>query len=530
MEMKRSPSELALATPAQAKKPTPSHQCSLLARNMEAPSGPYKFKTKIVCTLGPSCRDVGILKDLLRSGMNVARFNFSHGSHEYHQETLDMLREACAASKIPCAVLLDTKGPEIRTGMLADGKPIMLERNREVTLTTDYATVGNENLIACSYPNLARDVSPGSMILAADGSITLKVVSTDVANGTVVCRCENNAKLGERKNMNLPGVIVDLPTITEKDTEDILQWGVKNKVDFIAASFVRKGSDLTNIRKVLGSEGKNIHLISKIENEEGLDNFEAILENSDGIMVARGDLGMEIPMEKIFMVQKRMINMCNLAGKPVITATQMLESMTANPRPTRAEATDVANAVLDGTDCVMLSGETAAGPYPVEAVKIMSSICEEAESYLDYSALFQQIMNKQMVPMTTIESLASSAVRASEKVDAKLLIVLSRSGRTAKLVAKYRPAVPVLMVAIPENGSEEALMMSKKVIAQCLGVRGIIPILAENLEGEGRLRRQMLAATDYAKKNGLVQAGNKVVGIHKVDADAIMRIVDIPMP
>jgi len=528
MDMKRSPSERDLDdTPSQAKKSAPNPQCSLLARNMEAHSGPYKFKTKIVCTLGPACRELSILKDLLRSGMNVARFNFSHGSHEYHQETLDMLRAASEASKIPCAVLLDTKGPEIRTGMLEDGKPIMLERNKEITLTTDYSVVGNESLIACSYPNLARDVSPGSMILAADGSITLKVVSADLAKGTVLCRCENSAKLGERKNMNLPGVIVDLPTITAKDTEDILEWGVKNKVDFIAASFVRKGSDLTNIRKVLGEAGKNIHLISKIENEEGLDNFEAILDKSDGIMVARGDLGMEIPMEKIFMVQKRMINMCNLAGKPVITATQMLESMTANPRPTRAEATDVANAVLDGTDCVMLSGETAAGPYPVEAVKIMSSICEEAESFLDYSALFQQIMSKQVLPMSTIESLASSAVRASDKVDAKLMIVMSRTGRTAKLVAKYRPSIPVLMVAIPDDSSEASMEASKKVLAQCLGVRGIIPILAPTIEGEGRIRKQMAAATDYAKKTGLVHAGDKIVGIHKVEADAIMRIVDI---
>ena len=324
-------------------------------------------KTKIVCTLGPTSRDVPVLEALLRAGLSVARFNFSHGSYEYHQETLDNLREAMKNTQLLCAILLDTKGPEIRTGMLKEGKPVKIEAGREITLTTDYSFLGDESTIALSYKKLPQDVSPGSQILIADGSVVLEVLSCDVAGGTVRCKCTNSAMLGERKNCNLPGVVVDLPTLTQKDQEDILKWGVPNDIDFIAASFVRKGSDLDNIRVCLGSEmGQSVKIISKIENQEGLINFDDILTKSDGIMVARGDLGMEIPTEKIFLAQKMMIQKCNLAGKPVITATQMLESMTKNPRPTRAEATDVANAVLDGTDCVMLSGETAAGNFPVQ--------------------------------------------------------------------------------------------------------------------------------------------------------------------
>ena len=269
-----------------------------------------------------------------------------------------------------CAVMLDTKGPEIRTGFLENEEPITLTAGDEVTITTDYDAKGRAGLIAMSYKKLAQDVAPGSQILCADGSIVLEVVSTDPAAGTVRARCMNNATLGERKNVNLPGVVVDLPTLTAKDEEDLKLWGVPNAIDFVAASFVRKGTDVAYIRSVLGSEGAGIKIISKVENQEGLQNFDAILDASDAIMVARGDLGMEIPTEKIFLAQKMMIQKCNMVGKPVITATQMLESMCKNPRPTRAEATDVANAVLDGTDCVMLSGETAAGAFPVQAVQV----------------------------------------------------------------------------------------------------------------------------------------------------------------
>jgi len=259
----------------------------------DAPAN-HKFKTRIICTLGPVSREVSVLEEMLKKGMNIARFNFSHGDHEYHKGTLDNLRIASKNLGIRCGVLLDTKGPEIRTGMLDHGEPVFLEKDSEITLTTDYDIKGNKNLIAVSYSSLAKDVAPGSQILCADGSITFTVLSCNVDAGTVQVRAENSAKLGERKNMNLPGVNVDLPTITEKDRDDILNWGVKNKVDFIAASFVRKGSDIEHIREVLGPASKDIFIISKVENMEGLDNFSDIVEKSDGVMVARGDLGMEI--------------------------------------------------------------------------------------------------------------------------------------------------------------------------------------------------------------------------------------------
>ena len=488
----------------------------------DAPAN-YKFKTRIVCTLGPVSRDVPKLEEMLRKGMNIARFNFSHGSHEYHQETLDNLRIASKNTGIMCGVLLDTKGPEIRTGMLDHGEPVQLEKDSEVTLTTDYEVKGNKNLIAVSYPSLARDVAPGSQILCADGSITFTVLSCDVDNGTVQVRCENSAKLGERKNMNLPGVNVDLPTITEKDRDDIINWGVKNKVDFIAASFVRKGSDVEYIRDVLGDAAKDIYIISKVENMEGLDNFSDIVAKSDGVMVARGDLGMEIRMEQIFLAQKRMIKRCNEAGKFVITATQMLESMTGAPRPTRAEATDVANAVLDGTDCVMLSGETAAGNYAVEAISVMADICQEAEAYVDNVAVFKNLMDHQNFPMDTVETVASSAVRSSHKVSASLIVCLAESGRTARFIAKYRPACRIVCLCIPyrDGRAHDPESVARRLKAN----RGVITFVSTELlptPGEN-----LALCVELAKQAGLCKVGERVVGVHDVDLSPVMKIIGV---
>ncbi|CAL9152899.1 unnamed protein product [Musa hybrid cultivar] len=407
-------------------------------------------KTKIVCTLGPASRSEEMIERFLMAGMNVARFNFSHGSHAYHQETLENLRAAMDKTGILCAVMLDTKGPEIRTGFLKDGKPIHLQKGQEITVTADYSIKGDENMISMCYKKLAEDLKPNSAILCADGTITLTVLACDKESGLVRCRCENSAVLGERKNVNLPGVIVDLPTLTEKDKEDILKWGIPNKIDMIAPrsrhikhlllvshdTFVCKGSDLVEVRKVLGKHAKSIVLMSKVESQEGVANFDDFLANSDAFMVAGGDLGMEIPIEKIFYALKVMIFKCNMKGKPVVIATQMLESMIKSPRPTRAEATDVANAVLDGTDCVMLSGETAAGAYPELAVQTMAQICLEAESYSDYGAVFKGILATALVPMSPIESLASSAVRTANSAKASLILVLTRGGSTAKLVAQ----------------------------------------------------------------------------------------------
>ena len=509
----------------------------------DAPAN-HKFKTRIVCTLGPVSREVSVLEEMLKKGMNIARFNFSHGDHAYHKETLDNLRIASKNLGIRCGVLLDTKGPEIRTGMLDHGEPVFLEKDSEITLTTDYEIKGNKNLIAVSYASLAKDVAPGSQILCADGSITFTVLSCDVDAGTVQVRAENSAKLGERKNMNLPGVNVDLPTITEKDRDDILNWGVKNKVDFIAASFVRKGSDIEHIREVLGPASKDIFIISKVENMEGLDNFSDIVEKSDGVMVARGDLGMEIRMEQIFLAQKRMIKRCNEAGKFVVTATQMLESMTGAPRPTRAEATDVANAVLDGTDCVMLSGETAAGSYPVEAVSIMADICRESEAYVDNYAVFKNLMDHQSLPMNPLESLASSAVRSAHKVGAELIVCLAKSGRTAQLLAKYRPNATILAVCVedPNDQSHDAASAARRLLLS----RGIRPVVApvswrasaEETAADAdagskhhavvnvtETKNLMQNAVDYAKEHGMVNPGAMVVGVHRVVGDLILKIV-----
>jgi len=469
---------------------------------------------------------------MLRAGMNVARFNFSHGSHEYHQETLNRLREASRQTGIMCAVMLDTKGPEIRTGFLENEQAVKLETGQELTITTDYNTKGNANLIAMSYKKLAQDVKAGSTILVADGSISLEVLSTDPAKGTVRVKCLNTAVLGERKNVNLPGVAVDLPTLTEKDIDDLVTWGVPNNIDLIAASFVRKGTDLDYIRSVLGPKGQYIKIISKVENHEGVFNFDDILEKSDAIMVARGDLGMEIPTEKIFLAQKLMIQKCNLAGKPVVTATQMLESMTKSPRPTRAEATDVANAVLDGTDCVMLSGETAAGSYPVQSILVMSRICREAEASIDYHALFKAIMKRTPIPMTPLESLASSAVRTAHKVGASLIVVLTRGGATARLVAKYRPTVPILTVVVPVLTTDNLTWQcsSEAPARQCLSSRGLVPILAE---GSARASDSdttdeiLQSALDHAKEMRYCAKGDCVVALHRIGNASVIKLVDI---
>ncbi|KAE8098360.1 hypothetical protein FH972_016429 [Carpinus fangiana] len=494
--------------------------------------GERRPKTKIVCTLGPSSRSVDMLERLLRAGMNVARFNFSHGTHDYHQGTLDNLRAAMTNTGILCAVMLDTKGPEIRTGFLKDKKPIQLQQGQEITITTDYSIEGDENMISMSYPKLAEDLKPQSVILCADGTISLTVLDCDKERGLVHCRCENSALLGEKKNVNLPGVIVDLPTLTGKDKEDILEWGVPNKIDMIALSFVRKGSDLVEVRQLLGPHAKNILLMSKVENQEGVANFDDILANSDAFMVARGDLGMEIPIEKIFLAQKAMILKANMQGKPVVTATQMLESMTKSPRPTRAEATDVANAVLDGTDCVMLSGETAAGAYPEIAVQTMSRICTEAENFIDYGHLFKRITKTAPIPMSQLESLASSAVSTAHCIKAALILVLTRGGSTAKLVAKYRPSMPILSVVVPEirTDSFEWSCSDEAPARHSLIYRGLVPVLSTSSARASHAestKQTVELALQHAKAKGLCKPVDSVVVLHRVDSATVIKILTV---
>ncbi|CAL0299239.1 unnamed protein product [Lupinus luteus] len=489
-------------------------------------------KTKIVCTLGPSSRSVEMLEKLLKAGMNVARFNFSHGSHSYHQETLDNLRTAMSNTGILCSVMLDTKGPEIRTGFLKDGKPIQIHRGQEITISIDYSIKGDENMISMSYKKLAHHLNPGSNVLCADGTISFTVLECDKENGSVRCRCENSAVLGERKNVNLPGVVVDLPTLTDKDKEDIMEWGIPNKIDMIALSFVRKGSDLIGVRNLLGKHAKSILLMSKVENQEGIANFDEILENSDAFMVARGDLGMEIPIEKIFLAQKVMILKSNIQGKPVVTATQMLESMIKSPRPTRAEATDVANAVLDGTDCVMLSGETAAGAYPDIAVQTMARICVEAESSINYGELFKRKVEIAPTPMSTLESMASAAVRTANCVNAALILVLTRGGTTAKLVSKYRPSMPILSVIVPEITTDyfEWSCSEETPARHSLIYRGLIPVLSTGPYGASQVEsteETIEFALRYAKKNEMCKPGDCVVALHRVETSTVIKILDV---
>jgi pyruvate kinase len=417
-----------------------------------------KRKTKIVCTMGPACWDEESVGQLLDAGMSVARFNFSHGDHEGHQGVLDRVRKVIADKGADCACLLDTKGPEIRTAMLRDHQPIELEANQPITIEAvgdkyvefeGYKTE-EETRIGLSYAKLCQSVKPGNNILIADGSISIRVDSIEsdtVLKGTVL----NSKKLGERKNCNLPGVKVDIPVLTEKDINDVQNFCCKNKMDFIAASFVQTGEDVQLIRKILDEAGgQSVKIISKIENEEGIANFDEILKYTDGVMVARGDLGMEIPSEKVPLAQKMLITKSNVAGRFVICATQMLESMCTNPLPTRAEMTDVANAVFDGADATMLSGETANGANPAVAVATMAAISANAELAHTSQAAISFIRDHTQRPFTTLESAAASAAGGAVDCDAELIVVVTGTGAASRVMSKYRPSCPVLVVTADE--------------------------------------------------------------------------------
>jgi len=418
-------------------------------------------KTKMVCTIGPASESKETLTTLVNSGMNVMRLNFSHGNHEEHAARITTMREVIKETGKTVALLLDTKGPEIRTIKLEGGKDVLLEAGQEFTLTTDKTVVGNKNIVAVTYEGLTKDLTAGNIVLLDDGLVGMTV--KEVVGNEVRCIVNNNGELGENKGVNLPGVAVQLPALAERDVND-LKFGCEQKVDFVAASFIRKASDVKEVRKVLDENGgQAIQIISKIENQEGLDNFDEILELSDGIMVARGDLGVEIPVEEVPFAQKMMIEKCNEAGKIVITATQMLESMIKNPRPTRAEAGDVANAILDGTDAVMLSGESAKGRYPVLAVQTMARIAERTDKELDkFGAIHFD------TEVTVTEAVARGAVEASENLGAKALIVLTESGRTARNLRKSFPTAMILALTTNQTTANQ-LILSKGVYPTLVG-------------------------------------------------------------
>ena len=396
--------------------------------------------------MGPRTMDKIILKELIAGGMNVARFNFSHGSYEEHAERIALVRQVSEQLGIPVALMLDTKGPEIRTGLLKDGKKVSLEQGKEFTLYTEERE-GDETGCSITYQQLVYDVRKGDTILIDDGLIGLEVqrVSAD----KIECIIKNGGELGERKGVNVPNVKIHLPGVTQKDREDIL-FGIEQGVDYIAASFVRNSDCIMDIREILeDNHGRDIGIIAKIENAEGVENIDEILDAADGIMVARGDLGVEIPADQVPHIQKKIIHKCNRKCKPVVTATQMLDSMIRNPRPTRAEAGDVANAIYDGSDAIMLSGETAMGEYPVEAVRMMAKIAETTEAHLDYSNL--QKLNKKQRKKDISMAVGFASVSTAEILKASCLVVPTMTGYTARMISSLRPKTPIYAISPSEQ-------------------------------------------------------------------------------
>ncbi|UXR58250.1 pyruvate kinase [Staphylococcus schleiferi] len=449
-------------------------------------------KTKIVCTIGPASESEDMLEKLMKAGMNVARLNFSHGSHDEHAARIRSIRKVAKKLEKNIGILLDTKGPEIRTHNMKNGA-ITLEKGSHVTVSM-HEVEGTPEKFSVTYEELINDIEIGSFILLDDGLIELEVESIDHAAGEVHCKVLNTGELKNKKGVNLPGVSVNLPGITEKDEEDI-RFGIDQEVDFIAASFVRRASDVLEIRRIL-EEVKNdtISIIPKIENQEGIDNIDEILEVSDGLMVARGDMGVEIPPETVPIVQKDLIRKCNKLGKPVITATQMLDSMQRNPRATRAEASDVANAIYDGTDAVMLSGETAAGAYPEEAVKAMNNIAYAAEQAQDYKKLLSD--RTKLVETSLVNAIGVSAAHTALNLKVNAIVAATESGTTARTISKYRPKSDIIAVTPLATTAR-----------QCTLVWGVYPVVHEGNYTTDELLNNAVATaieTERVEKGDLI--------------------------
>lgn len=448
-------------------------------------------RTKIICTLGPATDHDQIVRDMMLKGMNVARLNFSHGTHEEHLQRVNRLKRIREELGLPVALLLDTKGPEIRTGVFENGS-VMLETGQEIWIR-QADIVGTSAAFSLSYKTLSNDVRIGSVILIDDGLIELTV--TAVEGGDVKCVVRNGGPISDRKSINLPGIQVDLPAMTPKDLEDI-RFAIEQEFDFIAVSFVRRASDIRHVRTELEKHGGDyIKLIAKIENQEGVDHFEAILDNSDGVMVARGDLGVEIPAQQVPVIQKKLIRACYTSGKPCITATQMLDSMIRNPRPTRAEVSDVANAILDGTSAIMLSGETAAGKYPVEALEMMVEIATSTESSVDYWEIFRE--GKHSAAPSVTNAVSHACCTTAMDLKAKAIVAVTLGGRTARLMSRFRPACPIIAPTINERNRRQ-LSISW----------GVVPVLIDELTDTDALFE---LGMQKAVETGLVSNGDVVV-------------------
>ncbi|MED1203214.1 pyruvate kinase [Heyndrickxia acidicola] len=450
-------------------------------------------KTKIVCTIGPASESVEMLEKLMNAGMNVARLNFSHGDFEEHGARINNIRTAAKNTKKNVAILLDTKGPEIRTHNMENGG-FELTQGKTVTIAME-EVLGTPEKFSISYPGLIDDVQEGSKILLDDGLIELEVIGIDRNKKEINTKILNTGMIKNKKGVNVPGVSVSLPGITEKDAKDIL-FGIEQGVDFIAASFVRRASDVLEIRQIL-EENNAIHIqiIPKIENQEGVDNIDEILAVSDGLMVARGDLGVEIPTEAVPLVQKELIKKCNELGKPVITATQMLDSMQRNPRPTRAEASDVANAIFDGTDAIMLSGETAAGSYPAEAVQTMYNIAIHVEKALDHQAILANRSKDSGRNLT--DAICQSVAHTAINLDVNAVVTPTESGHTARMISKYRPKSPIIAVTSQE-----------KVLRSLALVWGVYPELGEKMSSTDEM---LDLAVEKSIESGVVKHGDVVV-------------------
>lgn len=449
------------------------------------------LRTKIVCTLGPACDSVSVLKEMIRAGMTVGRLNMAHGELEEHAARIGRVRQAAEELNTFVPIMMDIKGPEVRIGKLREPSCELIA-GEELTLTTEQIA-GDAAIISVNYSDLPGVVQVNDRILIDDGLIELRVIS---AEGTEVrCKIVNGGKLKPTKGVNLPGIKTTLPGVTERDIRHI-RFGLEHGIEMIAVSFVRKAEDIREIRRILQENNAgHVQIISKIENEEGLHDLDDIIEASDGIMVARGDLGVEVPIEEVPMMQREMIDKCNLAGKPVIVATHMLESMQVNPRPTRAEVSDVYNAVMQGADVVMLSGESAAGKYPLPAVRTMAAVARKAESVIDYREQFDR---KRRLHATNItEVISQGAVSASLELDAKVIITSTESGFTARMVSKYRPKAPILAIAHHQH-----------VLAKLCLLSGVFPYLG----GPVTTTDEMFAsAIQSALKSGYVEEGDTVV-------------------
>ena len=468
-------------------------------------------KTKIICTLGPAVDSDERITQIINAGMDCARLNFSHGTHEEQEVRLNRVRRIAGELNRHIPILLDTKGPEIRLKDF-EGGSVIVEKGSLFTFDTDKETPGTKERIGLTYDKLAKNVEVGTRILVDDGKIDLKV--TAIKGSKVICKVITGGKLSNHKSINIPNVEIPMPYLNDVDKSDLL-FGIEHNVEYIAASFVRCADDLKKLRKFLKDNGgQDIKVISKIENGQGINNFDEILELSDGIMVARGDMGVEINFEKIPAIQKMMIEKCNREGKIVVTATQMLESMTENPRPTRAEVSDVANAIYDGTTVIMLSGESAAGRHPVEAVRTMANIAVNAENTINYYDKYVD-SSADMEPNLK-NAICASAYNAAKYLDAKAIVVLTRSGATANILSRFHPECPVIAATISERGRNQLNL-----------VWGITPVAAENLDSADKFVQY---AVSKAVESRLVKRGDNIVVILASDLesdDDTMRICTI---